>query len=328
MDNVLVVDPSGIAGGLAILWKRGLNVSLVRRSSFFIEVLLKDDETNHEWHLINLYASSIDSVRKSQWEDLLRYRQQSNGDWVLWGDFNDILWTDEKKGGRKREVWSLKVFRDFVERAIPVDRELWTDGYFSDIAKMVGGVWLSIWIQGAAAMSNMGMFVTEMSSDSFQLLGMAERGMLPEFFATRSRYGTPLVGILFSASGVVMLSWMSFQEIVAAENILYCFGMILEFIAFIVLRMKHPAASRPYKIPLGTVGSVLMCIPPTILIFVVLALSSLKVMVVSLVAVVIGLVMQPCVKHVKRKRWFKFSESDDLPDLHSTAQEDSETFIE
>lgn len=212
--------------------------------------------------------------------------------------------------------------------AIPVNRELWTDGYFSDIAKMVGGVWLSIWIQAAAAMSNMGMFVTEMSSDSFQLLGMAERGMLPEIFATRSRHGTPLVGILFSASGVIMLSWMSFQEIVAAENILYCFGMILEFIAFIVLRMKHPAASRPYKIPLGTVGSVLMCVPPTILILVVLALSSLKVMGVSLAAVVIGLVMQPCIKHVKRKRWIKFSESADLPDLHATAREDGETFIE
>lgn len=212
--------------------------------------------------------------------------------------------------------------------AIPVNRELWTDGYFSDIAKMVGGVWLSIWIQAAAAMSNMGMFVTEMSSDSFQLLGMAERGMLPEIFATRSRHGTPLVGILFSASGVIMLSWMSFQEIVAAENILYCFGMILEFIAFIVLRMKHPAASRPYKIPLGTVGSVVMCVPPTVLILVVLALSSLKVMGVSLAAVVIGLVMQPCIKHVKRKRWIKFSESADLPDLHATAREDSETFIE
>ncbi|KAF7135314.1 hypothetical protein RHSIM_Rhsim08G0091800 [Rhododendron simsii] len=121
MDNVLVVDPSGIAGGLAILWKRGMNVSLVRRSSFFIEVLIKDVESNHEWHLINLYASSIDSVRKSQWEDLLRYRQQSTGDWVLWEDFNDILWTDEKKGGRKREIWSLRVFRDFVNSLGVVD---------------------------------------------------------------------------------------------------------------------------------------------------------------------------------------------------------------
>ncbi|MCI60890.1 amino acid permease-like protein, partial [Trifolium medium] len=78
--------------------------------------------------------------------------------------------------------------------AVPVQRELWTDGYFADIAMIIGGVWLRWWLQAAAAMSNMGMFVAEMSSDSFQLLGMAERGMLPEFFTKRSRHGTPLIG--------------------------------------------------------------------------------------------------------------------------------------
>ncbi|KAG0497766.1 hypothetical protein HPP92_002457 [Vanilla planifolia] len=111
--------------------------------------------------------------------------------------------------------------------AIPLERELWCDGYFSDVAKVLGGVWLRWWLQAGSALSNMGMFVAEMSSDSYQLLGMADRGMLPEFFGRRSRHGTPLVGILFSASGVLLLSWMSFQEIVAAENFLYCFGMIL-----------------------------------------------------------------------------------------------------
>ncbi|XP_052209482.1 probable polyamine transporter At1g31830 [Diospyros lotus] len=211
--------------------------------------------------------------------------------------------------------------------SIPLDRDLWTDGYFSDIAKMVGGVWLSFWIQGAAAMSNMGMFVAEMSSDSFQLLGMAERGMLPEFFAKRSRYGTPLIGILFSASGVILLSWLTFQEIVAAENFLYCFGMILEFIAFVKLRVKHPAASRPYRIPVGTVGSILICIPPTLLICVVLAISSLKVMAISLVAVAIGLVMHPCLKRAEKRRWLKFSESSDLPDLDGSANENTESLI-
>ncbi|XP_059306294.1 G-type lectin S-receptor-like serine/threonine-protein kinase At4g27290 [Lycium ferocissimum] len=39
--------------------------------------------------------------------------------------------------------------------------------------------------------------------------------MLPEFLAKRSPHGTPLIGILFSASGVILLSWLSFQEIVA-----------------------------------------------------------------------------------------------------------------
>ncbi|KAL8156835.1 putative polyamine transporter At1g31830 isoform X2 [Apium graveolens] len=199
--------------------------------------------------------------------------------------------------------------------AIPLQRDLWSDGYFSDVAKILGGVWLRWWIQAAAAMSNMGMFVAEMSSDSFQLLGMAERGMLPEFFAKRSRHGTPLVGILFSASGVLLLSWLSFQEIVAAENFLYCFGMILEFIAFIRIRIKYPSASRPYKIPLGTAGSILMCIPPTALICVVLALSSLKVFLVSMVAVIIGLVLQPCLKRVEKKKLLKFSTSSDLPDF-------------
>ncbi|XP_022159491.1 probable polyamine transporter At1g31830 isoform X2 [Momordica charantia] len=211
--------------------------------------------------------------------------------------------------------------------AIPLNRDSWTDGYFSDVAKMIGGAWLSWWVQGAAAMSNMGMFVAEMSSDSFQLLGMAERGMLPEFFSKRSRHGTPLIGILFSASGVVLLSWLSFQEIVAAENFLYCFGMILEFIAFVKLRIKHPAASRPYKIPVGTAGSILMCVPPTILICIVLALSTAKVMIVSLVAVAIGVMLHPGLKYVEKKRWLKFSVSSDLPDLHFANRDRTDTLV-
>ncbi|RHN66722.1 putative amino acid/polyamine transporter I [Medicago truncatula] len=199
--------------------------------------------------------------------------------------------------------------------AVPVDRAAWSDGYFSDIAMIIGGAWLRWWLNAAAAVSNMGLFVAEMSADSFQLLGMAERGMLPEFFTKRSRYGTPIIGILFSASGVILLSWLSFDEIVAAENFLYCFGMILEFIAFILLKIKKPNASRPYKVPGGKVGAIFLCIPPTILIGFVLAFSSLKVFVISVIAMVIGLVMQPCLKFVERKKWIKFSVSPDLPDL-------------
>ncbi|CAI9755453.1 unnamed protein product [Fraxinus pennsylvanica] len=205
--------------------------------------------------------------------------------------------------------------------AIPLQRNSWTDGYFSDVAKIVGGVWLRLWIQGAAAISNMGMFVAEMSSDSFQLLGMAERGMLPEFFAKTSRYGTPLVGILFSASGVVLLSWLSFQEVVAAMNFLYCFGMILEFITFVRLRIIAPTFPRPYKIPVGTIGAILMSIPPVMLICVVLFFSSPKASIISLVAVVIGLVMQPCLKHIEKKKWLRFSTSSDLPDIRAATRE-------
>lgn len=56
----------------------------------------------------------------------------------------------------------------------------------------------------------------------------------------------------------------SFEEIVAAENLLYCFGILMEFVAFVKLRIKYPSAYRPYKVHVGIVGAVLMCIPPTL----------------------------------------------------------------
>ncbi|KAH7848623.1 hypothetical protein Vadar_005240 [Vaccinium darrowii] len=121
MDGLQIVDPIGTAGGLVVLWRQDLKVRLVRKSSFFIELLITDEDLGHEWHLINLYASTHDGIRKGQWEELLRYRQQSSAEWVLWGDFNDLLWEDEKQGGRRREIWSLRAFRQFVNRLEAID---------------------------------------------------------------------------------------------------------------------------------------------------------------------------------------------------------------
>nr|POE78276.1 isoform 2 of probable polyamine transporter [Quercus suber] len=104
--------------------------------------------------------------------------------------------------------------------SVPINDDLWTKGYFSEIAKILRGNSLRWWIHAASAMSNMGLFIAEMSSDSFQLLGMGERGMLPELFGKRSHHGTPMIGVLISAASVLLMSLFSFQEIVAVENIL------------------------------------------------------------------------------------------------------------
>ncbi|CAA0820519.1 Probable polyamine transporter [Striga hermonthica] len=90
---------------------------------------------------------------------------------------------------------------------------------------LIGGQWLRWWIQAAAAFSNLGLFEAEMSSDAYQLLGMSEIGMLPAVFASRSKYNTPTFSILCSASGVILLSWMSFQEILEFLNFFYAIGV-------------------------------------------------------------------------------------------------------
>ncbi|KAH7841773.1 hypothetical protein Vadar_034198 [Vaccinium darrowii] len=76
MDGFQFVDPVGIAGGLVVYWKKELKVRFIHRSSFFIELLISDEVTGLEWHLINLYASSNYVTRKAQWEEMLKYRQQ------------------------------------------------------------------------------------------------------------------------------------------------------------------------------------------------------------------------------------------------------------
>lgn len=182
----------------------------------------------------------------------------------------------------------------------------WTDGFFSEVGLRIGGPWLRVWIQAAAAMSNMGLFEAEMSSDSFQLLGMAELGMIPAIFARRSRHGTPTYSILCSAAGVVVLSFMSFQEIIEFLNFLYGLGMLAVFAAFVKLRFKDPDLPRPYRIPLGSAAAAAMCVPPVVLIGTVMCLASARTVVVNAAVVAVGVAAYFGVERLKGTGWVEF----------------------
>ncbi|KAJ0011323.1 hypothetical protein Pint_33109 [Pistacia integerrima] len=182
----------------------------------------------------------------------------------------------------------------------------WSDGYFAEVGMLIGGFWLKWWIQAASAMSNLGLFEAEMSGDAFQLLGMSEMGMLPSIFASRSKYGTPTISILCSATGVIFLSWMSFQEILEFLNFLYALGMLLEFAAFIRLRIKKPDLHRPYKVPLQTFGVTMLCLPPAVLLILVMCLASIRTFMVSGAVIVLGFFLYPTLVHAKDRNWARF----------------------
>jgi amino acid transporter len=160
--------------------------------------------------------------------------------------------------------------------------------FFAQVGSDIVGKWLGVWIVAASAISSIGMFESEMSSDSFQLMGMAERGMLPAVFAHRSRYGTPTLGILLSAGGILGLVLLSFMEIIELLNFLYCLSQFIEFAAFIKLRMSQPHLHRPYRIPLGTVGCVVMLLPPVAMLSYILYMAALKTWLISLIFLAVG----------------------------------------
>lgn len=187
----------------------------------------------------------------------------------------------------------------------------WTLGYFAGVADKVGGSWLAWWVVMAAAVSQLGQFQAEMSTDSYQLLGMAERGFIPEIFARRSEHGTPTMAILCSSLGIMTMASFDFLEIVQLLNIVYCMAELLEFLAFLWLRIKYPDLNRPFRVPLSTMGCVAMLTPAMLLLGLMLLLPIIQgqweVLVFTIAAVLVGSLLYPLLQYAREQGWCQYS---------------------
>jgi amino acid transporter len=145
----------------------------------------------------------------------------------------------------------------------------WVDGFLEDVAVDIAGEWLGVWTVFAAGISNIAMFEAEMSSDSYQLMGMgksfllcihssllitsllftnnkslcltnqAERGYVPNIFTTRSKFGTPTAGIIFNTLVIIVFSCADFGQLLELLNSVYSMALLLEYAAFVKLRLYH-----------------------------------------------------------------------------------------
>eukprot|EP01062_Namystynia_karyoxenos_P059776 TRINITY_DN5119_c0_g1_i1.p1 TRINITY_DN5119_c0_g1~~TRINITY_DN5119_c0_g1_i1.p1 ORF type:complete len:623 (+),score=134.12 TRINITY_DN5119_c0_g1_i1:153-2021(+) len=186
----------------------------------------------------------------------------------------------------------------------------WHDGHFSVVGLAVGGWWLQYWVALAAGVSNIGMFEAELSSDALQLAGMAERRMLPQIFARRSAHGTPTWALFASCLCLCFLGGLRFGQIIEMLNFLYCFAELLEFAAFIWLRIKRPIDAQPgtpeylprlYTVPLSTAGCVAMLTPASILILVIVFSANTETWVMAGSLIVLG-IMGRAVDNMRRGR--------------------------
>jgi len=170
----------------------------------------------------------------------------------------------------------------------------------------IGGKWLGAWTIFAAAISNLALFEAEMSSDAFQLMGMAERGYLPKIFQTRSKYGTPTAGIVFNTLVVVAFGGADFGQLLELLNSVYALSLLMEYAAFVKLRLYHKELQRPYRIPVPDWAAVLIVIPPTLGIFVIFATSNWYVYYFCTGIVVVGIIIFKFSDIFKRLGWVEY----------------------
>eukprot|EP00927_Polykrikos_kofoidii_P023551 TRINITY_DN21665_c0_g1_i1.p1 TRINITY_DN21665_c0_g1~~TRINITY_DN21665_c0_g1_i1.p1 ORF type:complete len:600 (-),score=58.96 TRINITY_DN21665_c0_g1_i1:242-1912(-) len=145
--------------------------------------------------------------------------------------------------------------------ALPSDL-VWKQGFYAEAGFLLGGRALEVGVLVAAAVSNIGMFLSEQVSDAFLLAGMAELGLLPAFLARRNRHGIPSSSLLLTLVVILALSTCKVVNLVEMLNGVNCLALLLQFAAFIKLRVSEPDLPRPYRVPLGTIGCVLMLTLP------------------------------------------------------------------
>ncbi|XP_058200465.1 probable polyamine transporter At3g13620 [Rhododendron vialii] len=199
-----------------------------------------------------------------------------------------------------------------VTGAVLVDQSEWEAGFMAQAAEIISGKWLKLWIEIGAVLSGIGLFEAQLSSSAYQVLGMAELGFLPKIFGVRSKwFGTPWVGIVLSTVITLSVSFMNFTDIISSANFLYSLGMLLEFASFVWLRRKYPAMKRPFRVPMGIPGLVVMCLVPSAFLVFIMAIATKVVYLVSGLMTVAGVGWYFFIKYCKAKKWFKFSENGD-----------------
>ena len=138
-------------------------------------------------------------------------------------------------------------------------------GFYTKIAFDVGGQWLSAMMFVAACLSAVGQFLTEMASDSYNLMAMGEDGMLPKVFAIKSpATGAPWLAVLCSYLVIMVLITCPFAAILEIDNWLGIISLLLQYAAFIQLRIARPDMPRPFKACDSLPGAVALIAVPSV----------------------------------------------------------------
>lgn len=108
------VPPMGLSGGLSLMWKDGVEVSVLESSPNLIDttVTFKGSLT----FISFIYGAPAAENRASFWAKLHEVGRGRDSPWLIACDFNDILNNAEKSGGPTRWEGSFTAFRSFVSQ--------------------------------------------------------------------------------------------------------------------------------------------------------------------------------------------------------------------
>jgi amino acid transporter len=158
---------------------------------------------------------------------------------------------------------------------IGLDPNSWTTGGWVDVGRIVGGDALALALTIAGVLGAVGSFGALMMSFTRLPVVMAEDGYLPKIFARRHpKSGAPWVAVIACALFWALCYPLGFERSLILDVLLTGLSILLEFWALAALRIREPNLPRPYRVPGGTLGTILIGLPPLALIITALVRNS------------------------------------------------------
>ncbi|KAM3705616.1 hypothetical protein ACJW31_03G093700 [Castanea mollissima] len=112
--NGLFVPSRGHSGGLALLWKRELNLNIKSFSNFHIDATITEVSFSLEWRITGFYGHPQTHLCHESWNLLSLLSSQMQLPWFCFGDFNEIVSVEEKWGGAIKPQNQMESFRNVI----------------------------------------------------------------------------------------------------------------------------------------------------------------------------------------------------------------------
>ncbi|KAK5824497.1 hypothetical protein PVK06_019272 [Gossypium arboreum] len=137
-QNGMDISSNGLRGGLSLAWNGNDLVQVYSYSNNHIDVAINEGNILYKWRFIGFYGNPNQSNKHESWNLLRRLKSNSSLPWCVCGDFNEIMYAHEKRGGRTKDERQMEEFRNALEDCGLADTSFkgkkftWEMGNFAD----------------------------------------------------------------------------------------------------------------------------------------------------------------------------------------------------
>jgi polyamine:H+ symporter len=177
----------------------------------------------------------------------------------------------------------------------------WQPGYWGHVAGVIGGSFFRVYFEWGGVFARFASLLGTLACAARLLAGMGTMNAFPNVVSNflamyHDTRLTPINAVtVVSTAALPFAVLLSTDDLVAVFQVLSCVRLLIAvYAAFFVLRVRHPELPRPYRFPLGTVGSAILLLPSIVFVIAVMicgAALGTAPLAISISSVVLGLIV-------------------------------------